>query len=202
MLGADLAPARCGAQARVAMAVDPDREDVERASRGDAVAQERLYRRHANLVYAYALRVLGAHDLAEDAAQETFIRAFRALGRFDGRSSFKTWLVTIAINQSRTRRKQAERRGLTVPLEDAELKSEPETGAAWTKKRLTIALGHLPDGYREAVIMHDVLEMEHEEIAQARGCSVGTSKSQLHKARAKLRELLDAMRGHHDAPRT
>lgn len=184
------------------MIADDDRQLLRRALKRDLGAYGELVQRHEAAVFRVCWRLLGDRAAAEDAAQETFIRAFRALRSFDGRSTFRTWLVTIAINQSRTRRKQAERRGLTVPLEDAELGSEPETGGAWTKKRLTIALGHLPAGYREAVIMHDVLEMEHEEIAQARGCSVGTSKSQLHKARAKLRELLEAMRGHHDAPRT
>ncbi|MFO0725129.1 MAG: RNA polymerase sigma factor [Myxococcota bacterium] len=185
------------------MGTDPDQEDVARAKAGDSLSMERLYRRHADLVYGYALRVLGRPDLAEDAAQETFIRAFRSIGRFDGRSSFKTWLVTIAINQSRTRRKQADRHGQSVPLEESHATStDAEPGAPWTRRRLVEALGRLPDGYREAVIMHDVLEMEHEEIAEARGCSVGTSKSQLHKARIKLRGMLEAMRGSTDASST
>ncbi|MCC7382423.1 MAG: sigma-70 family RNA polymerase sigma factor [Deltaproteobacteria bacterium] len=174
---------------------DPDQAWVDAARHGNEAAMERLYRRHAGAIHAYALRATARRDAADDVTQETFIRAFRGLTRFDGRSSFRTWLFAIGVNCTRTRLKRLERAGEAVGLDAVELAIEPEAPVGWTRQRLQAALHSLPSGYREAVIMHDVLEMEHEEIATARGCSVGTSKSQLHKARAKLRALLGPLKG-------
>ncbi len=152
---------------------------------------ETLYRRHADPLYAYALRSTGRADQAEEIVQETFIRAFKGLARFSGRSSFKTWLYAIAINRARTQLKKRPR--AEVELSSVPLTTREHEPVGWTQARLQKALDALPQGYREVVVMHDVLEMEHQEIAAYRGCSVGTSKSQLHKARAKLRALLGAM---------
>lgn len=156
-----------------------------------------LYRRHASVVYAYALRATGQGDLADEVVQETFIRAFRALPRFEGRSAFRTWLFSIAVNCGRTQVQKAGRRAEAALSEDTPVEGPAPKG--WLRRRLTEALAGLPDGYREVVIMHDVLEMGHEEIAEARQCSIGTSKSQLHKARAKLRTMLAPMMGGLDA---
>ena len=169
------------------MPLDPDAELVASAKNGDARAMEQLYRRHGRAIYAYALRATGAPVQAEDLVQETFVRAYRSIGKFDGRSRFSTWLFAIAINRVRT---QLSRQRPEVPLEHAEQVASPETRDSWTRIRLNKALAALPEGYRNVVIMHDVLGMGHAEIAEARGCSVGTSKSQLHKARTKLRTLL------------
>lgn len=150
---------------------------------------EKLYRRHVASVHAYALRATRNQDLADEVTQETFVRAFRSLSRFEGRSSFRTWLFSIALNRTRTAVKKVR---VSEPLEENTYADETKTSTTWLKQRLTRALGELPDGYREVVIMHDVLGMGHDEIADARHCSVGTSKSQLHKARAKLRSMLGA----------
>lgn len=180
---------------------DPDSPLVEAARAGDERAMEQLFRRHIQAVFGYALRATADRTVAEDIAQETFIRGFRAIGRFDGRSSFRTWLFAIAINRTRThlRRFGGARKRVEVPLEEDTMAVEAPISSSWTRKRLALAMAALPEGYREAVIMHDVLDMEHQEIAAARGCTVGTSKSQLHKARAKLRELLGPREGPADA---
>lgn len=174
---------------------DPDGALVGRARTGDAAAQEALYRRHAGAIHAYALRASGRRDVADEITQDTFVRALRGLGRFDGRATFRTWLFTICVNCTRSRLKRRVRAPDEVGLDAVELAVEPHPSHAWTRERLRTALGALPEGYREALILHDVLELDHEEIASARGCSVGTSKSQLHKARAKLRTLLGPLMG-------
>ena len=154
---------------------------------GDRAAFDRLVVKYHRPIYQFLYRMLGTRERSEDLVQETFVRAFRSMGKFDGRSRFSTWLFSIAINRIRTHlgKKRPE-----VPLEHAGQIQSPETGDSWTRRHLNAALAELPEGYRNVVIMHDVLGMEHREIAEARGCSVGTSKSQLHKARAKLRGLL------------
>ncbi len=168
--------------------MDPDADLVEQARRGDMKAMEQLYRRHQGAVYAYALRSTGRPDAADEITQDTFVRAFRGVDRFRGGSKFSTWLFSIAVNQTRTRLAKDAR--AAVPLEaEVEATTTPEP-TGWLRRRLEAALATLPEGYREVVVMHDVLQMPHEEIAEARNCTVGTSKSQLHKARAKLRALL------------
>lgn len=167
---------------------DPDRALVDAAQSKNERAMERLYRKHAPAIRAYALRATQSSDIADEVTQETFVRAFKSLHRFEGRSTFRTWLFSIALNRTRTAAKRRARSFESLDEEVAAPEGPAPTG--WLKKRLSRALGELPEGYREVVIMHDVLGMGHEEIADARRCSVGTSKSQLHKARAKLRGLL------------
>lgn len=169
------------------MTEDPDAELVELARSKNERAMEQLYRRHAPAIHAYALRSVRRDDVADEVVQETFVRAFRALDRFRGRSTFRTWLFSIAINRTRTAMKKTRS---AAPLEESTAITETSAEAPWLERRLARALGALPEGYREVVIMHDVLGMAHDEIADVRRCSVGTSKSQLHKARAKLRGLL------------
>lgn len=168
---------------------DPDRPLVVDAQKGDQRAMESLYRRHGKAIHALAYGATGDVDVADEITQETFVRAFQSLHGFDFRSTFRTWLFTIALNRMKTAKRRASRES---PLDEkgSQLPVQEEEPRVWARKQLNAALGGLPEGYREVVIMHDVLEMEHEEIAVARGCSVGTSKSQLHKARAKLREVL------------
>ncbi|MCA9552718.1 MAG: sigma-70 family RNA polymerase sigma factor [Myxococcales bacterium] len=179
-------------------AVDPDTELVSRAREGDERAMERLYRRHSDVIYAYALRVTAHADAAEDVVQETFVRAFRGLPSFEGRSTFRTWLFSIAMNRARTALKRGANRR-EAPLSDRVAAPEAPPDGGWVRRQLTDALASLPEGYREVVVLHDVLELEHQEIAELRKCSVGTSKSQLHKARARLRTLLAPAMGGQDA---
>jgi RNA polymerase sigma-70 factor (ECF subfamily) len=166
---------------------DPDAALVEEARRRNERAMEQLYRRHAPAIHAYALRSTRSEDTAEEVVQETFVRAFRSLSRFEGRSTFRTWLFSIAVRRTRTAMKK---RPATEVLEDVPVADASPPSTPWLRRRLSRALGQLPQGYREVVVMHDVLGMGHDEIASARRCSVGTSKSQLHKARARLRSLL------------
>lgn len=165
---------------------------VERAQGGDSRAMEQLYRAHAPAVHDYALRCSRSRDVAEEVTQETFIRAFRGIRRFEGKSKFRTWLFSIAINRLRTEMGKRGRRAPEVDIHDLELGQDTPTPSGMSRRALERALRELPEGYRDVVLMHDVIGMGHQEIAELRSTSVGTSKSQLHKARAKLRELLVA----------
>jgi RNA polymerase sigma-70 factor (ECF subfamily) len=144
-----------------------------------------MFEKHSRKVYAMALRLTGSAADAEDVVQETFLRAFRHLSTFRGDSRFSTWLCRIAINQSRNAYKQ---RARSAPEKDVPV--EPGQKDALVRARLEKALGVLPAGYREVLVMHDVMGMGHKEIAEVLETAEGTSKSQLHKARARMRELL------------
>lgn len=175
---------------------DPDAALVEEARGGSERAMEQLYRRHAPALHAYALRSTQSSTVAEEVVQETFIRAFRGLSKFASRSSFRTWLFSIAINRTRTAmKKRPHHEVLDEAMVESEENAEAQRESPWLRRRLADALVQLPEGYRDVVVMHDVIGLGHEEIAQARSCSVGTSKSQLHKARARLRSLLGAVHG-------
>lgn len=150
---------------------------------------EQLYRAHSSAVYNYALKSSGRPHLADEITQDTFVRAFRGVAGFRQGAKFRTWLFAIAINSTRSHLEK-DRRTATAPLDEDTAAADAPDATGWLRRRLETALATLPQGYREVVVMHDVLEMPHEEIAAARQCTVGTSKSQLHKARAKLRALL------------
>jgi RNA polymerase sigma-70 factor (ECF subfamily) len=155
-----------------------------------------LYRLHRRLVYGLCLRMTQDVAEAEDITQEVFVLLFRKVGGFRGEANFKTWLHRLTVNQvlMRFRKSKARRED---PLEDGEAQTFETDGTVRPKAsqlidRITLekALAQLPPGYRAAFILHDVEGYEHEEVAQILGCAVGTSKSQLHKARTKLRKLL------------
>ena len=174
-------------------------EAVERAKTGDAEAFQTLYDMHKRRVYSLCLRMTANVAQAEDLTQEAFLQLFRKIGTFRGESAFSTWLHRMAVNVvlMHLRRKSLR----VVPLEDT-LESEEDTtrkepGApdlklSGTVDRLQLqrAVDDLPAGYRTIFVLHDVEGYEHNEIAGIVGCSVGNSKSQLHKARLKLREAL------------
>ena len=165
-------------------------ECIRLAQQGDAAAMRDLYRRYAPRVYAVVRRLAADDALAEDWAQEAWIRAFRALPRFRGESRFSTWLHRVAVNSALHGRRWRERRvSNEVPMP---LTAEPSASPDQTVLRLSIekALDSLPDGMRQVVVLHDVEGYTHEEIGTELGISAGTSKSQLFKARAKLRRIL------------
>ena len=166
-----------------------DGELVRLALGGDQVAMQRLYTRHHGRVFALALRLTGSRTDAEDVVQDVFLRAWRALERFRGEASFATWIYRIALNLCRDRFKQ--RKPIEPEVEGA---VAPTAADGIARRRLSAALGQLSEGYREVLVMHDVLELKHPEIAQILGVEVGTSKSQLHKARASMRQLLKQTR--------
>jgi RNA polymerase sigma-70 factor, ECF subfamily len=169
-----------------------DRELIGRVLAGDPSAERALYDAHVDRVFRLVHRMARDLDRAQDYTQETFIRAFERLGEFRGESALSTWLCSIAIsitlNGLRKLRRSHERE---VPLEDAPAigrsrrEAEPDL-----KVRLSRAIGDLPDGYRTVFVMHDVEGFTHEEIATALGVQSGTSKAQLFRARARLREAL------------
>jgi len=165
------------------------------ASEGDPRAIRALYDRFSPRVYAVVRRIAGDDDLAQDYAQEAWIRAIRALPTFRGDARFSTWLHRIAVNAALQALRKAEvRRKRETPVSDAavppDLPEHPATGDVFLQQRLAWALDRLPEGMRRVLILHDVEGYTHEEIGDVLGVTAGTSKSQLSKARAKMRELL------------
>jgi RNA polymerase sigma-70 factor (ECF subfamily) len=172
---------------------------IEAVQRGEAGSREALYHRYKRRVYALALRIVGAMD-AEEVAQEAFIRIFRGLPKFRGDAALSTWIYRLAVNAALSHRARRAPAGTEARTAEGEAASEsdghaavePATGDAVLRTRLERALERLPAGYRTVVVLHDVEGLEHEEVAAILGCHIGTSKSQLHKARARLREILAA----------
>src|SRR5450432_118082 len=171
---------------------------VAAIQRTDPGSREALYHRYKRRVFGLALRIVGSVD-AEEVAQEAFIRIFRGLPKFRGDAALSTWIYRLAVNAAlshRTRRAGARLPTVDDPQADrtieAQPAAEPVQGDAVLRARLERALVRLPTGYRTVIVLHDVEGLEHEEIASILGCHVGTSKSQLHKARGRLREILAA----------
>src|SRR5436190_2897388 len=157
---------------------------------------EELYKRFYRRVYSVCLRMTGNVAEAEDLTQEVFIQLHRKLGSFRGESQFTTWLHRLTVNQVLMHfRKRSVKSELTT--DDGEIPDSidpdtinPEAMPIVDRISIETAISQLPPGYRTAFILHDVEGYEHEEIAKILGCSPGTSKSQLHKARLKLRRLI------------
>ena len=169
-----------------------ERELIARVVGGDPGAQRTLYDAHVDRVYRLTYRMAGDDDTARDFTQETFIRAFQRMGTFRGESSLATWLhsiaVSVTLNGLRSVKRFDSRRanadeGLSVASGVRE--AEPDL-----KVRLAAAIDALPDGYRMTFLMHDVEGFTHKEIGATMGVQPGTSKAQLSRARAKLREAL------------
>jgi RNA polymerase sigma-70 factor (ECF subfamily) len=187
---------------------DPDRPLVEWAVAGDESAFEALVRSHQRGVYNLAYRLLGNREDALDAAQDTFLRCYRALPRFRGDAAFRTWLLGIAINVCRTRLTGAARRqqhrtqdltrtdprtGERVPLDLPDPGPGPESAAHAGELRgaLARALAGLSPDHREVLLLREVGELEYDEVAAALGCALGTVKSRIARARAALRLALE-----------
>ena len=177
--------------------VESDLELARASAAGDTAAFERIYQQHNRRVFSLCLRMLGNATEAEDLTQDVFVQLFRKIGSFRGDSAFTTWLHRMTVNQVLMHfRKRGVRYESTT--DDGEL---PTLVAVGTDRpshmpiidniALERAIAELPPGYRTVFILHDVEGYEHEEIARQLGCTVGTSKSQLHKARLRIRTLLD-----------
>jgi RNA polymerase sigma-70 factor (ECF subfamily) len=173
-----------------------DLELIRAAASGDAAAFEQLYQQHYRRVYSLCLRMLGSTTQAEDLTQEVFLQVFRKLGSFRGDSQFTTWLHRLTVNQVLM---HFRKRGVKLEhtSEEGDFTNVVETPLQSTRRismvdRLALekAIAELPPGYRTVFALHDIEGYEHEEIAGMLGVSIGTSKSQLHKARMRLRELL------------
>ncbi len=170
-----------------------EQELLQQARQGDEGAMHTLYRRYAPRVYAVVRRIAGDDGLADDWSQEAWIRAFRALPGFRGDAAFSTWLHRVAVNSAlQGKRKQGRHDERETPL----TASLPGTGSGRdpTVLRITLerAMELLPEGMRRVLVLHDVEGFTHEEIGELLGIASGTSKSQLSKARARMRELLRA----------
>jgi len=169
---------------------------TQAAAKGDMVAFEELYQRHHRRVYSICLRMLQKTHEAEDLTQDVFIQLYRKVGSFRGDSAFTTWLHRMTVNQvlMHFRKRNVKYEKTT---EEGETPEQIEIGTSnpfkmpiVDKIALENAIEQLPPGYKNVFVLHDVEGFEHEEVARILGCSVGTSKSQLHKARLKLQKLL------------
>jgi RNA polymerase sigma-70 factor, ECF subfamily len=178
------------------------KEAIRLAQQGDAAAFETIYQLHSRRVYALCLRMIGDPVEAEDLTQEAFLQLFRKIQTFRGESAFSSWLhrLTANIVLMRFRKKRPAAISLEELTGSDNQKDRPalEIGAPdlrltglFDRFNLHAALDQLPHGYKSMFLLHDVHGYEHKEIASMLGCSVGNSKSQLHKARKRLRELLN-----------
>lgn len=169
---------------------------VARCRRGELGAFEELYRLHAGRLYSVALRIVGNPADAEDLLQEIFLAAHRKLETFRGESALGTWLYRLATNLclDHLRSRSGRSRQVTDALDDEAGLRDVSSGTlaeqTVTKMDLERALARLPEGCRAAFVLHDVEGLEHREVAEVLGVAEGTSKSQVHKARMKLRALL------------
>ena len=169
---------------------------VERCRRGELGAFEELYRQHSGRLFSLAVRMLGNQADAEDQLQEIFLSAHRKLESFRGEAALGTWLYRLAMNQllDYVRSRAARTGQLTDGLDDATVLAHAAGHrlADRTIERIDLerALTELPEGCRAAFLLHDVEGLEHKEVSDVLGIAEGTSKSQVHKARLKLRALL------------
>jgi RNA polymerase sigma-70 factor, ECF subfamily len=175
-------------------------EAIERAKAGDALAFEALYAMHKRRVYSLCLRMMNNTAEAEDLAQEAFLQLFRKIATFRGESAFSTWLHRMTVNVVLM---HLRKKGLNEVSLDEMMEPQQEDGpkkdvgakdnvlaGSIDRVNLERCIESLPPGYRIIFVLHDIEGYEHNEIAEMMGCSIGNSKSQLHKARMKLRDLL------------
>jgi len=174
---------------------------VERCRRGELGAFEELYRQHSGRLFSLAVRMLGNPADAEDMLQEIFLSAHRKLESFRGEAALGTWLYRLAMNQilDHVRSRAARTGQLTDGLDDATLLADASghrlADRAIDRIDLERALAELPEGCRAAFLLHDVEGLEHREVSEVLGIAEGTSKSQVHKARLRLRGLLRGKEG-------
>ena len=178
-----------------------DQQAITAVKTGDAGAFDHLYQMHKRRVFSLCMRMVGDFGLAEDLTQDAFLMAFRRINSFRGDSAFSTWLHRIAVNTVLMHLRQKNSRGGTQPsLDDLTSDGEP-AGEVFGKEDLRLsyaidrlsllnAIEQLPPGYRMIFVLHDIEGYDHAEIAGLLGCSVGNTKSQLHKARLRLRKVL------------
>jgi RNA polymerase sigma-70 factor, ECF subfamily len=169
---------------------DTDRFDAALAGKGDAIAFERLYRRHSARIHSLCRRMLNP-EMADDVTQDVFVRAWQKLHLFRGESAFGTWLHRLAINVVLAKRADAaKQRNRFSDDETIWERAAARPYAGDTRMDFEAALAKLPEGAREIFVLHDIEGYKHEEIASLLGVSAGTSKSQLHRARMALRDVM------------
>ncbi|MBV9928743.1 MAG: RNA polymerase sigma factor [Acidobacteria bacterium] len=176
----------------------PDEELARLAAEGDATAFDEIHSRYHRFVYAVAFRMTGNAADAEDLTQDSFVSVLRWVGSFRGESSFTTWLYRLVANQvkmhfrRRGKRPEEQTGDGWIDERGAGSSRRGETDRAIDRLAIEEAARSLPPGYRAAFILHDVEGYGHGEVARRMGWTEGTSKSQLHRARAGLRKLLAA----------
>lgn len=180
-------------------------EVIIKAQEGDVGCFEMLYDRHKRRVFSLCLRMTGNYAEAEDFTQEAFLQLYRKIKTFRGESAFSTWLHRLSVNivLMHFRKKSLAEISLDELLDPQQSEEGTKRELGMTDnmlrgsvERVTLerAIGELPPGYRIIFVLHDIEGYEHNEIAELLCCSIGNSKSQLHKARMKLRSLLPVKR--------
>jgi RNA polymerase sigma-70 factor (ECF subfamily) len=177
-------------------------EMVAQAQAGDAAAFHWLYEKHYRRVFALSWRMVGNHAIAEELTQDTFLQVFRRLNTFRGDARFSTWLHRIAVNETLMSLRRRQHIVEELPLEEPDGDShranlleslqvvDRRLLSSDDRVRLEYAVSQLPPGYAAIFVLHDVFGYAHHEIAELLGCTVGNTKSQLHKARLRLRSAL------------
>ena len=168
--------------------------NVQLAADGDMTAFEELYKTYHRRVYSLCLRMTRNASEAEDLTQDVFVRLFRKLKTFRGEASFTTWLHRITVNEVlmhfRKAKVRPDRTTEEPPVSVVAGTDNPARMSLLDRISLDEAVRELPPGYRAVFVLHDVEGYEHRQIGLMLGCAIGTSKSQLHKARMRLRQLL------------
>lgn len=174
---------------------DSDRELVFRAQQGDAEAFSGLLVRYRDRIYATLYGLTGDRETSEDLLQEVSIKAHQSIGRFRGDSQFYTWLYRVAVNRwkdwriSMSRRREDVIEGVFDRTPGTyRTNAEAETGEI--RRILSDALEELPEIWREVIVLREIDDLSYEEIAATLSCSIGTVKSRLFRARARLRDIL------------
>ncbi len=202
-MGTFVVPALNGAVARNALRESFEHDLVARAKDGDQDAFGALFDLHKKRVYSLCVLMTGDAVEAEDLTQDAFIQAFRRLGTFRGDSAFSTWLYRVAVNTvlMKLRKRKPQQVSLDEPICIGSSLVQRDFGGDDSRLSGTIdrialarAIQELPEGCRKIFVLHEVEGYEHREIAGLLKCSTGNSKSQLHRAKLKIRELLVARR--------
>jgi RNA polymerase sigma-70 factor (ECF subfamily) len=178
---------------------------VERARRGDREAFDELVRQTYAATWTLAVRLTTDEEDARDVVQEAYLRAWRSIGRFRGDAQLSTWLYRITANCASTHlgrgaKHRHDELDDDTPVVDLRPQADPEGRAEQSavRSRLVDAIDDLPDGLRAVVVLRDVYDLPHEAIAAELGISVTAAKVRLHRARKRLREVLDPLRDEED----
>lgn len=199
-LASDLSTAAAAAADAVADARAREMELVERHRRGDASAFDEVYGDHEAMVYNLALSLVGSPERAADVAQEIFLRVYRHLGKFRGRSSLKTWIYRVAVNQCRSR--LSRRRPWHQPLPEEEGPQtlvDPRRGpeslalADDAGRQLRRCLAEVPEPFREAVVLRDIEGLAYDEISEVLGVRIGTVRSRIARGRQHLKDRFESL---------
>ena len=186
-------------QKRAAPKAASETQLVARAQQGEEEAFAALFEMHKRRVYSLCLRMTGNTAEAEDLTQEAFLQLFRKISTFRGESAFSTWLHRLAVNVVLMHLRKKGLQQISLDEVDSSQDEPVKRDYGDNDRRLmgsvdrislSQAIADLPPGYRTVFVLHDIEGYEHNEIAEIMNCSVGNSKSQLHKARMKLRDWL------------